>query len=65
MKNLEKQNNKDLINMLREKRKALRSFRFGSSGSKIKNVKGGINIRKEIAQILTEMRARELVDNNR
>lgn len=41
-----------------EKREALRSFRFGSAGTHKRNVRAGRNLRKEIAQILTEMNAR-------
>lgn len=60
MKNLEKKTEKDLQKMLLEKREALRIFRFKSSGGKTKNVKEGVNTRKEIAQILTELKEREM-----
>lgn len=43
--------NKSLI----EKRKALRAARFGSAGSKSRNVKEYKNIRKDIARIMTEI----------
>lgn len=49
----------DLSKMLSEKRSDLRSFRFGLSGSKTKNVKKGKEIRKEIARVLTELNARK------
>ena len=45
----------DLLKTLQEKRVALQAFRFGSSGSKTRNVKEGRGLRKEIAQILTEL----------
>ena len=45
----------ELENLLAEKREALRKFRFGIAGSKNRNVKEGKNLRKEIAQILTEI----------
>ncbi|MFA6273373.1 MAG: 50S ribosomal protein L29 [Candidatus Paceibacterota bacterium] len=48
----------ELENLLTEKREALRKFRFGIAGSKSRNVKEGKNLRKEIAQILTEIRKR-------
>lgn len=51
-------NDKELDKVLIEKRTALRGFRFGIAGSKVRNVKEGRNLRKEIAQILTEKRAR-------
>lgn len=40
---------------LSEKRVALRGFRFGTSGSKVKNVKEGRNLKKNIARILTRL----------
>ena len=43
----------DLTRLLKEKREALRIFRFGSAGAKAKNVKEGKIIRKDIARILT------------
>jgi large subunit ribosomal protein L29 len=48
----------DLEKLLVEKRDALRKFRFGVSGSKVRNIREGRNTRKEIAQILTELRER-------
>jgi ribosomal protein L29 len=47
----------ELVKALNEKQVALRSFRFGMSGSKTKNVKEGRNLRKEIARILTALNA--------
>ncbi len=52
--------NKDkatLKSLLTEKREALRAFRFGTAGSKSRNVKEGNNIKKEIARILTQLNA--------
>lgn len=46
---------KDLKTMLTEKRKKLADFRFNIVGGKIKNVKEGRVLRKEIAQVLTEL----------
>lgn len=46
---------KELLKVLAEKRVAVRDFRFGMAGSKIKNVKEGRNLRKDIARILTEI----------
>ncbi|HEV3244922.1 MAG TPA: 50S ribosomal protein L29 [Candidatus Paceibacterota bacterium] len=50
----------ELQHALAEKREAFRAFRFGAAGSRSRNVREGRNLRKEIAQILTELRAREL-----
>lgn len=46
---------KELLKLLREKRVAIRAFRFGMAGSKTKNVKEGYNLRKDIARIMTEI----------
>lgn len=46
---------KDLVKSLSEKREALREFRFGVAGSKIKTVTDARNLKKEIAQILTKL----------
>lgn len=51
----EKKETKDLHKQLREKRDALKEFRFGVSGSKIKNVKEAQGLRKDIARILTTL----------
>ena len=45
----------DLVKALYDKRESLRVFRFGEAGSKTRNVKEGMQTRKEIARILTEL----------
>jgi ribosomal protein L29 len=60
MSDLQKQSKEDLTKSLVEKRAALRGFRFGGAGSRTRNVREGRNLRKEIARILTELRARSL-----
>ena len=57
---LSKQTEKELNKELTEKREKLRDFRFSSTGTKIKNIKEGANLKKDIARVLTEKRAREL-----
>ena len=47
----------DLIKTLGEKREDLRKIRFGTSGSKTRNVKETASIRKEVARIMTELTA--------
>ncbi len=49
------QSAQDLKKALTEKRTALRDFRFGSAGSKARNVKEGSKHKKDIARILTEL----------
>jgi len=53
MKDLIKKTKAELETTLSDKRESLRKFRFGISGSKVKNTKEGRNLRKEIAKILT------------
>ncbi len=55
MKELINKNTSDLNRLIAEKREALRAFRFGSAGSKTKNVKEGRSIRKDIARIMTQI----------
>jgi len=50
----------DLHKEIAEKREALRAFRFGSAGSRSRNVREGRTIRKDIARLMTEMNARNL-----
>lgn len=45
----------ELKKNLIEKRTALRDFRFGTAGSKMKDVKAGAKHRKDIARIMTEL----------
>ena len=53
MKDLQKKTKDELKKILLEKQEALRGFRFGVSGSKVRNVREGRNVHKEIAQIQT------------
>ncbi len=54
----EKKNEGDLMQLLKEKREALRAFRFGIAGSRVRNVREGRAHRRGVAQILTELSAR-------
>lgn len=58
MKELKKKSVKDLYKILEEAREGLREFRFGSAGSKTRNVKKGRNLRRVVAQTLTELNIR-------
>ena len=49
----------ELAKQLGETRKHLHDFRFNIAGSKTRNVKAGKNFKKDIARILTQLRARE------
>ena len=48
-------NEKELMKLLKEKRETMKNFHFNLSGSKVRNVKEGRGIRKDIARILTEI----------
>lgn len=54
------QDSKELQKIVADKREALRTFRFGGAGSRSRNVREGRELRKEIARISTEIRAREI-----
>jgi ribosomal protein L29 len=55
MKTKTNMTNTELMKNLAELREKLRSFRFGLSGSKSKNVKEGRETRKEIARMITAL----------
>lgn len=55
MNEFSKKTKNELENELIAKREALRKFRFEMAGSKIKNVKEGANLRKDVAKILTAL----------
>lgn len=61
MAELKKETEQNLKKMLADKRENLRVFRFEGEGSRRRNVREARNLRREIAQILTELRAREIV----
>jgi len=52
-KELSKKSQADLVKELDEKRLSLRDIRFGTAGSKSKNVKEQKTIKKDIARIKT------------
>ncbi len=60
MKDLKTKKDEDIKKLLVEKQDALRAFRLGLSGSKIKNVKEGAEIKKDIARIMTEISSRRI-----
>ncbi len=60
MKDLKTKKDEDVKKLLVEKQDALRAFRLGLSGSKIKNVKEGAEIKKDIARIMTEISSRRI-----
>ncbi len=59
MKELAKKTDKELKDTLAEKRETVRSFRFGMAGSATRDTKAGMNAKRDIARILTEMTRRK------
>ena len=52
---LKEKNDTDLLSLIEEKRDELRRLRFGVTGSGMKNTKALRNLRRDIAQALTEV----------
>jgi ribosomal protein L29 len=59
MSDFNKMNDADLMKTLKEKREALRVFRFGVAGSKTRNVKEASVIKRDIARVMTEMASKK------
>ncbi len=59
MKDLKKKSDTDIAKEIRERKESLRQFRFDLSGSKTRNVKLGVKLRKEVAQLMTEANSRK------
>jgi len=59
MEDISKKTRPELEIALREKKEELRKFRFDMTGSKIKNVKHGLNIKKDIARIFTVLNKKD------
>lgn len=64
-KNMTGKTEKELFALVAEKQAALHTFRFGIAGSKVKNVKEGRNLRKEIARAKTELSAQRIAVSNK
>ena len=56
---LKQKNVRELAELLKEQKEALRKFRFELSGSRTHNVRQGRAIRKGIARVMTEIAARQ------
>lgn len=53
----------ELQKKIADSQEALRVFRFGGAGGRVKDTKEGRTLRKEIARMLTEVRARALAEH--
>lgn len=59
MKDLKEKDPKALASLLAEKREEIRVIRFGTSGSRVRDVRAQRKARRDIARVLTEMKRRE------
>ena len=48
-----------------DKRESLRKFRFGEAGSRSRNVREGRTLRRDIARIFTEIKARDIASKKK
>lgn len=58
--NLKEKSEKELQKLLKDNREQLRKFRFGIAGAGNKKSRQPKAIRKEVAQVLTEINARNI-----
>ncbi len=61
MEEFAKKTTEELEKMLLEKREQLRKFRFEVTGSRTRNVRGGREMRRLIAKIMTSLHSRKKV----
>lgn len=64
-KEIQKKSEADIRKLITQKREALRAFRFGEAGSRTRNVREGRTLRREVAQLLTELRSRQLAEGGK
>lgn len=57
-KDIQKKDDKALVEFVKEKREAIRDFRFQNAGSSTRNVRQVREDKKEVARALTELNAR-------
>ncbi len=60
MKEIKAKNDVELTMFLVEKREELRVFRFGTAGSKVRDVRSARKTRRNIARALTEINMRSV-----
>jgi ribosomal protein L29 len=64
MKEFKDKTPKELQKMIASKREEIRNFRFGSTGSKTKNVKLGKTLKKDIARIMTAIMMKKALEKS-
>lgn len=65
MADLSKKDIETIQKEIASKREELRAFRFGEAGSRSRNVRLGRTLRKEIAQLMTELSTRRIANNTK
>jgi len=65
MADISKQSVESLNAELGKLRETLREFRFGSAGSRSRNVREGRSLRKDIARVLTQLNARRIAEKSK
>jgi len=65
MKEYKEKSIEELRKIIADKRNSMRDFRFGSTGSKIKNVKLGRTLKKDVARVMTELTLRAKASKNK
>lgn len=63
MTDFKKHSVEDLHKDIAAKREALRTFRFGSAGSRSRNVREGRNLKRDIARMMTELTSRKIANS--
>lgn len=61
MNDITNKNTKELETLVAEKREEVRTFRFGTAGSKNRDVRATRKARRHVARILTELQSRKLL----
>lgn len=64
-KEIKKKDDKALVDLVKEKRAAIRSFRFSNAGSSTRNVRQVREDKKVIARALTELTTRSREETNK
>lgn len=65
MADIKNKSAESLTTELGKLRESLRTSRFGGAGSRNRNVREGRTTRKEVARILTELRARVIAEKKK
>ncbi len=62
---IKKKDTESLAVLANELRESLRAFRFGGAGSRVRDVKAGKSMRRDIARIETELTERSLASKQK